>query len=638
MSERKFLKGKEKENSAHANGPRKINIGLINMTLYDNKKFSDISEKELNEIFQSEDPTYWQQVGEEDFKDNKKAYYTLISKLLMLDYHFVCVTDTEGIRDDLFIYNHLRGIYQPDGIRHIKEQVSIFNPDTSRNAMKEIIEKVKIKNYQLDPFNKLNKITCLNGTLNLDTFELEDHDYTNYITRSIPVHHDPTVEGIEAKNFLYDISANNEEMVKTLLEIIADCLCNHYKSQKMHMLVGKGQNGKGKFLGLITAFLGKENLSGLSLFQIAENFKTYLLASRLANVAGDISKKYFTETGVIKQCRGEDLIVGDRKNREPITFYNTAKMIFSCQEVPATNDDTHGWYRSWNILRFIVCFDGDKKNPNILSKITTTNELTGLLNLVLEAGKRLKTNNYEFTADMGLTREQIKKNYLFNSNPIVAFVEERVAFDNETETEKKEVYEAFLSFCEKHDLTVSNESVFWKQIRKLGQIRTTRPRVMGQKIYCVFGLRILEEEENDDNTEEEEKTKNPSDLTSWTSRTSRTKQIPLHARKCSLKGKEGEKYVHNGNSLDHPVQLDQNTNIGSIQWDFDLIKEILMTDARTEPMELERLKSLYSSFNGTALKDLNTIEETALKVLIFEGIIMEPRPQEYLWIGENNDE
>ncbi|KKN05506.1 hypothetical protein LCGC14_1086720, partial [marine sediment metagenome] len=263
---------------------------------------------------------------------------------------------------------------------------------------------------------------------------------------------------------------------------IGDCLEPHYKSQTMFLHVGKAHNGKGTLLYAITKFLNEVNVIGLSMHNIVENFLTGHLVYALANICGDISYKFIDETGMLKRARGEDFITTDRKFLGPITFLNRAKMHFSAQEVPQTNDRTRGFYRSFIIIQYNVDFSNNP-DTNLREKLTSEKEMLGLLRKVLEALKRLRKNTYQFSYNP--TIDEKEESYIMSGRSDQAFCQLELEYKQDNEITKQEIYEVYMNWCKDKNLSIKDERSFGKALfKEFPNRELTRPTINGIRTKC----------------------------------------------------------------------------------------------------------------------------------------------------------
>jgi len=78
-----------------------------------------------------------------------------------------------------------------------------------------------------------------------------------------------------------------------------------------------------------------------------------------------------------------DSVTGEHKFGQPFTFRNFAKMIFSGNLIPESEDKTDAFCRRWVIIHFHKRFADGKEDAELTKKLTTPEKLSGLLNLAL---------------------------------------------------------------------------------------------------------------------------------------------------------------------------------------------------------------------------------------------------------------
>jgi putative DNA primase/helicase len=182
--------------------------------------------------------------------------------------------------------------------------------------------------------------------------------------------------------------------VFTALEFLGYCLYRTSKFQKALLCVGKGANGKSTFLLLFEHFPGKKNTGHVSLQDIMNNrFATAELYAKLANIFADLKNDKVANTGPFKMLVSGDPMKAEKKHCQPFDFENYAKLFFSANEIPQSEDKTYAYFRRWIIFSFENVFEGKDDDPNLIDKITTKNEMSGLLNLSLIALRQLIKDN-----------------------------------------------------------------------------------------------------------------------------------------------------------------------------------------------------------------------------------------------------
>ena len=315
----------------------------------------------------------------------------------------------------------------------------------TRKRIDEFLGHVERRTYiDISTFNSsIEWLACDNCMLNLRTGQTESFSPDFMNTTWIPVKYSDAfaagdiadffrlVERRELRflnsqcpkiiKFLHDIVEPDD--VELLLDFMAYCLWRDYKYANWLLLDGYGQNGKSVFLNLIERFLGKDNTSSESLERLLnERFAAANLYQKLANIDADVSGDILIKnTGKLKKLTGNDEYPGEFKYKTPFKFRNYAKLIFSCNEIPETDDMTDAFFRRLIIVNFTQQFLAEKDDPHIIDKICTEEEFTGLLHELLGRLPRIIAHGIRPTTNE--TMKETYEKYMRGTNPIGYFVE-----------------------------------------------------------------------------------------------------------------------------------------------------------------------------------------------------------------------
>ena len=413
-------------------------------------------------------------------------------------------TTKDDLKSEMWIYKE--GIYVPQGRSEIKEITrKILGEAYTTYICNNIIEKIEADTFiEQDKFfnnNYLNEVPVKNGILNIFTKELNEFDPKKVFFNKLPVTYDKVLECPKIEQFLKEV-LKNEDDINLIYEIGGFCLLKEYKYEKSFIFTADGRNGKGKTIELIKRVIGIENCTNVPLSSIDyHSFRISELHGKMVNLAGEVSNKDMKETGLFKELTGRDFISAKRKFLRPINFQNYAKFIFACNALPMVYDTSKGFWDRWVLLEFPYTFitqseydaldnkDGFKlRDEHIIDKITTDEELSGLLNKFLEGLERLE-NNRDFSYTKG--SKEVKETWIRKSNSFMAFCLDYIVEDYDNYMSKKELRKRYVDYCKKHKTKSKSDFVIKKVLQEEFGASEENKNLLGD-IWekCWFGIKF----------------------------------------------------------------------------------------------------------------------------------------------------
>jgi P4 family phage/plasmid primase-like protien len=220
-------------------------------------------------------------------------------------------------------------------------------------------------------------INFRNGLLDWQTGELCEHSSSVLSTVQLPLEYQPDATCLHFDKFLSEVLPA-ADVIDLVWELIGYFMYSGNPFHKAVMLIGKGRNGKGTFLRVLQALLGRFNIANVSLHDLVNTrFSTASLVGKLANIAGDIDASYLENTALFKAITGGDSISAEHKGRDRFDFTPWAVPVFSANKVPASADTTAGYLSRWLVIPFPYSFEG-REDRTLDAKLRTTAELQGI--------------------------------------------------------------------------------------------------------------------------------------------------------------------------------------------------------------------------------------------------------------------
>lgn len=399
---------------------------------------------------------------------------------LMKKYKFLTIEETEEI-----LY-YRDGVYVTGGQKLIEKETEVIYWDALKNSdLVQIIGHIKRRTYhkheELDP--DINIINLKNGLYDVEKDLLLEHtpDYLSVNQKNI-------VFNKEAKpkrflKFLQEVLYPQE--ILTAIDVYAYTFHRDYPIETIFMLYGNGSNGKTVYTSVLTALHGTRNVSNVPLLEmLGDRFALSDLEDKALNIDNEISGQTIKEASVLKRLTGgsRQQIRIQRKNQVAYDTMLYAKLLFNANRVPDSQDISDAFNRRVTIISFPKRFEGVNEDKQLLSKLTTEEELSGIFNILMRALRRILRTKELYLNDKTIEEKRIK--YERAVNPIKSFKDEAVIRDEDNYTPKTDFYQAYIQYCKKYSLPMERYDPFCKILMKEFGFEDTRPTINDARVWC----------------------------------------------------------------------------------------------------------------------------------------------------------
>lgn len=213
-----------------------------------------------------------------------------------------------------------------------------------------------------------------NGTIDLRTGNLLEHDRNNFITKICNVSYDPESRSIVFDTFLEEITEDNTEKKIYLQKLCGYCCTGNIKEEEFYQAKGTGQNGKTKLFETVNYCLGSYAVTASPDILMAKDMTSIpndiarLQGTRLALMSEPDPGKRFSDNA-IKSLTGGDTIIARYLHKEFFEFKMKAKLIMLTNHETRAVGTDHGLWRRIVVIPFTYQVPEDKKDKNLQEKL-----------------------------------------------------------------------------------------------------------------------------------------------------------------------------------------------------------------------------------------------------------------------------
>lgn len=367
-------------------------------------------------------------------------------------------------------YMYSNGVYAADisGAR-LKTMIRrlIFPQFIKSNTIKRVYDLfLSDEDLQVSPEEVNNYpvewINFRNGFYDPKHKRMIPHNPSYKSMNQIPYSYDPSekTESEQAEGFL-QWSASDPDDREMLLQFYGLCLNLDTRQQKFLMLTGRGGSGKSIVLSLLIAMVGEKNVSNIPLEKLGDRFAPIGLLHKLVNSCADLEITALESTALIKQAIGEDMIRGEHKGKDSISFRSYAKMIFSANQLPLVKSEkTNGFYRRLLVLKLDK--SPETVDPYLLDKLKQPDNMEYLISESVKALERLYQNGLITESE---NSKQLVTQLRMDSDSVEAFLHLKTKKGTDKDRIRKtELFQAYKEYCEDAERIPVKKNTFYQAL------------------------------------------------------------------------------------------------------------------------------------------------------------------------------
>ena len=186
-----------------------------------------------------------------------------------------------------------------------------------------------------------------------------------------------------------------------------------------------------------------------------------MLRGSLLNYVGELPAWNIISTDAFKSIVSGDAVMGREPYGLPCTFTPRAAQIFGCNELPATKDYSHGFWRRFQVIPFVEQFDGAVTIPEILARFA--HETPGIVAWAMVGAVRLMAQR---GYSKPLAVRAAKQDWTNDADAVKSFL--TACCDESGSVRTIDLYQAFRQWCDMTGRAATGDVKFGRGIKRLG--------------------------------------------------------------------------------------------------------------------------------------------------------------------------
>ena len=335
-------------------------------------------------------------------------------------------------------------------------------------------------------------IACRNGLLDLTDRTLHPPTPRFFNRVSVPFDYDPHApQPARWHAFLASIWPDDPEAIAALREWFGYVLSGRTDLQKMLLITGPMRSGKGTVARILTALVGRDNMSGPTMSSLTTNFGLADLIGKSLAVVADARLPRLGAEMIVERLltiSGEDTVTVDRKHKDPWSGRLPTRFMLLSNELPAFRDQSGAIASRLIILTMQVSNLG---REDTALETDLRRELPGILNWALDGLDQLAERGRFVEPASSAAAVKLLADAV---SPIRAFLDDWCVLGPKDthHVPKDDLYEGWKAWCRDQDRDYSGTKMTFSRdlfAANLG-IEETRVRVGGVRTQSYSGVRL----------------------------------------------------------------------------------------------------------------------------------------------------
>lgn len=395
------------------------------------------------------------------------------------------------------LYIFRGGSYHADGasfvrqqVKQIMERMRVAAKWTSHKA-EEVVKYIEVDAPTLWERPKIEVVNVLNGLLDVSTRILSPHSPDFLSPVQLPVKFDRNARCPMWDKFIGEVFPGDSEAIAW--EIPAWLATPDTSIQKAVLLTGDGANGKSTYLRAVLAFVGRQNVAAISLHRLEnDRFSVARLVGRLANICPDLPSEDLSSTSIFKSITGGDALMAERKFEESFEFVPFARLIFSANHPPKSQDASSAFFRRWVVVPFERTFHagdpGTLPRDQLDELLADPTELSGVLNKALEAVASIRRHGLSESESTRRAMDEFRQ----TTDPVAVWLDRNTVLEPDALIPADQLWQDYNQDCVAKGRPTVSKTALGRAIAQLRPTIEKRQRTInGRLSWCYVGIGLI---------------------------------------------------------------------------------------------------------------------------------------------------
>lgn len=318
-----------------------------------------------------------------------------------------------------------------------------------------------------------------NGVLDLRSLELLEHDPDLLLSKRADAVYNPKASSTAWIRFIDEVLQGDRQKIQYFQELLGYTLLGINSQEECYILYGATtRNGKSTALETVAALMGDYamNCEPETLAQRDRNTRN--ASGDLARLAGcrflqmsEPPRRMRFDAALLKKLIGRDRITARNIYERETEFVPVFKLFINTNWLPVVTDETLFTSERIKVITFDRHFTPEEQDRTLKNKLRSAENLSGLLNWMIEGLSRFRNNDELLTAPEAvlLATEQYRE----QSDKIGQFLRDTFIPAPGHNLPIKFVYEKYEEWCSDNGYGVESKGNIIEDLRRRGVFADT---------------------------------------------------------------------------------------------------------------------------------------------------------------------